>query len=198
MGVTGLPDTPELSTEDMQAQFDEYSVFLKNKFKTHIDELEANTAAADIGMEIPISLQNNITTEKVQAIVNEIAARLQSGKNWQDAAEQLFTTLELNANTVNADEISTSTFHSDGTATTVAHPSVDDYSNKVATTKYVVDNIGRAGYGDMNKVQYDPDRDGVIAPPQGGTGYTALDDMFLSELGLTVVNGELCQVYTVL
>ena len=57
MGVTGLPDTPELSTEDMQAQFDEYSVFLKNKFKTHINELEANTAAADIGMEIPISLQ---------------------------------------------------------------------------------------------------------------------------------------------
>ena len=74
LGVTGLDDTPELSTEDMQAEFDEYPQFLKDKFKTHITELEANTAAGDIGATIPEVL-TNVTTEKVQPILNELASR---------------------------------------------------------------------------------------------------------------------------
>lgn len=74
LGVTGLPDTPGLSTEAMQAEFDEYSIFLKDKFKTHIEEEEAETAAADIGATIPASL-TNVTTKKIQPILNELASR---------------------------------------------------------------------------------------------------------------------------
>lgn len=130
MGVTGLPDTPELSTEDMQAQFDEYSVFLKNKLKTHITELEANTAAADIGMTIPESL-TNVETEKVQDIVDEIAARVQSQKDWQDAADGNFHPAELN----------TDAFHADDTTVTVPTVATNDDSTNAASTANVNDKI---------------------------------------------------------
>lgn len=74
LGVTGLPDTPGLSTESMQAEFDEYPIFIKNKFVTHIEEEEAETAAADIGATIPASL-TNVTTKKIQPILDELASR---------------------------------------------------------------------------------------------------------------------------
>lgn len=74
LGVTGLPDTPGLSTEAMQAEFDEYPIFIKNKFVTHIEEEEAETAAADIGATIPASL-TNVTTKKIQPILDELASR---------------------------------------------------------------------------------------------------------------------------
>ena len=130
MGVTGLPDTPELSTDAMQAQFDEYPQFLKDKFKTHITELEANTAASDIGMEIPSSL-TNIETEKVQAIVDEIASRVQTQKEWQDAADLDFSPAQLNTNA----------FHADDTDVTVPTVDTSDSSTKAASTENVDNKI---------------------------------------------------------
>lgn len=75
LGVTGLPDTPGLSTEAMQAEFDEYPIFLKNKFVTHIEEEEDSTAASNIGAAIPTQLANNVIESKIQPILNELAAR---------------------------------------------------------------------------------------------------------------------------
>lgn len=133
LGVSGLPDTPELSTEDMQAQFDEYPQFLKDKFKTHIAELEANTAAADIGMKIPTSL-SNVSDEKLQPIVDEIATRVQSLQDWQDQAEQ---NLEVN-------EINTTAFHADDTTVTIPNVADNDDSTNAASTATVNRKIANA------------------------------------------------------
>lgn len=109
-GVTGLPDTPGLSTEDMQAQFDEYPEFLKDKFRTLISELEAVTGALNIGAVVP----ENITADgNIQSILDGLR-------------------------------------------------------------QYVDDTVIALGTGDMATGIYDPDRDGVIAPAQGGTGQNSL------------------------
>lgn len=109
-GVTGLPDTPGLSTEDMQAQFDEYPAFLKDKFRTLISELEAVTGALNIGAVVP----ENITADgNIQSILDGLR-------------------------------------------------------------QYVDDTVIALGTGDMATGIYDPNRDGVIAPAQGGTGQTSL------------------------
>jgi len=162
LGVTGLADTPELSTEDMQAQFDEYPQFLKDKFITHITELEAKTAAANIGIEIPTSLSEEVTTEKVQDVVNEMASRIQRQKEWQDNAENNIETNTLDADDINATEIDTAAFHAD--ETTVTAPTVDtsDVSNNVATTEFVDHKMQAIGAGDMSKSVYDPNDRGMV------------------------------------
>lgn len=126
MGVTGLPDTPGLTTEEMQAQFDEYSVFLKDKFKTLISELEAATAALNIGAEVP----QNITADgNIQSILEGLR-------------------------------------------------------------QYVDDTVVAIGTGDMATAIYDPDRDGIIAPAQGGTGQTSLQAV-RNAMGLGDTTGAL-------
>lgn len=161
LGVTGLPDTPELSAEDMQAQFDEYPKFLKDKFKTHIAEEEAETAAANVGAKIPDELADmleNLTEEqiaalkKVQPILDELAKRSKDMKDWQDAADENFTPSEIN----------TAVFHADNEV--VIAPTVDtlDVSNKVATTEYVDNKMQAIGAGDMAKSTYDPNDRGMV------------------------------------
>lgn len=125
-GVTGLPDTPGLTTEEMQAQFDEYPVFLKDKFKGLIAELEATTAALSIGAAVP----ENITAD------GNIQSILEGLRNYVDA-------------------------------TVVA-----------------------LGTGDMARGIYDPDRDGIIAPAQGGTGLTSLQAV-RNAMGLGDTTGAL-------
>lgn len=151
LGVSGLPDTPELSTEDMQAQFDEYPQFLKDKFKVHITEEEANTAASNIGATIPEEL-DNVTDEQIQPILNELATRVKNQKDWQDEADENFSPTELN----------TEAFHAD--ATTVTVPTVDtlDISDKAASTAFVDAKMQAIGAGDMAKSTYDPYNRGMV------------------------------------
>lgn len=151
LGVTGLPDTPELSTEDMQAQFDEYPQFLKDKFKVHITEEEANTASSNIGATIPEEL-DNVTDEQIQPILNELATRVKNQKDWQDAADVNFSPTELN----------TAAFHADATDVTV--PTVDtlDISDKAASTAFVDAKMQAIGAGDMAKSTYDPNNRGMV------------------------------------
>lgn len=126
MGVTGLPDTPGLTTEAMQAQFDEYSVFLKDKFKGLIAELEATTAALSIGADVP----QNITADgNIQSILEGLR-------------------------------------------------------------QYVDDTVVAIGTSDMATAIYDPDRDGIIAPAQGGTGQTSLQAV-RNAMGLGDTTGAL-------
>lgn len=151
LGVTGLDDTPELSTEDMQAQFDEYPQFLKDKYKVHIQEEEANTAASNIGALIPTEL-DNVEEEKVQPILDELAKRVKDQKDWQDAADENFHPAELN----------TDAFHADNETVTAPTPNTDDVSEKVATTEFVDNKMQAIGEGDMAKSVYDPNDRGVV------------------------------------
>ena len=270
-GVTGLPDTPGFTTEEMQERFDSYSVLLKDKFNNHIEELEADTAAADIGAEVPESLPEG-TGHKVQDILNAMESGIASHKASTDnphsvtkaqvglgnvpnvdTDDQTPTVTEAEAftnlatgddlktivgkvkkaiTTLSAHLVNTSNPHSvtkaqvglgncdntadlskpistatqtalDGKAPTSHAVNTDTYGKSSASlfghTKltddfnqetppaasdgvaaspkalkaqlaYVLNVIQEAGWGDMLREIYDPDRDGVIAPAQGGTG----------------------------
>ena len=71
MGVTGLPDTPALDTHDMQAKFDELGNAAIDWLQAHVTELEASTAAASIGCEIPPDIP--VSEKKIQNIIFAIA-----------------------------------------------------------------------------------------------------------------------------
>ena len=73
-GVMGLPDTPNLSTSEMQAKFEELSNdVIIPKFNNLVDELEAKSAAGNIGATIPSGI--NAESENVQAVLNGIAEK---------------------------------------------------------------------------------------------------------------------------
>lgn len=73
-GVIGLPDTPNLSTSEMQAKFEELSNdVIIPKFNNLVDELEAKSAAGNIGATIPSGI--NAEGENVQAVLNGIAEK---------------------------------------------------------------------------------------------------------------------------
>lgn len=81
-GVVGLPDTPGLSTHDMQAKFDELATdVIIPKHNSLIDELEATTAAGSIGAVA--------TTHTSGANVKAVL----------DALDTYFTTLNTNMKT---------------------------------------------------------------------------------------------------
>lgn len=73
-GVIGLPDTPNLSTSEMQAKFEELSNdVIIPKFNNLVDELGAKSAAGNIGATIPSGI--NAESENVQAVLNGIAEK---------------------------------------------------------------------------------------------------------------------------
>ena len=71
MGVSGLPDTPELDTSDMQAKFDELGNAAIDLLQTHITELEASNACTNIGCTAPADIAASEAT--VQSVLNAIA-----------------------------------------------------------------------------------------------------------------------------
>lgn len=73
-GVIGLPDTPGLSTAAMQAKFEETarSVIIP-KHNALIDELEASTAAANIGATAPTGRSGSTTQEVIDDISGDLA-----------------------------------------------------------------------------------------------------------------------------
>lgn len=63
-GNVGQPDTPLLTTTEMQEQMDSLSNLAIDRFNAHLDELAATTAASNIGCQAPEGLvaQNNLAS----------------------------------------------------------------------------------------------------------------------------------------
>lgn len=251
LGVTGLDDTPELSTEDMQAEFDEYPKFLKDKFKVHITELESNDAASNIGANVPLGLET--TAERIQPILNELASRsldqeadLSSHKtnfnnphnvskvqlglgnvdNTSDLNKPVSTAQQaeingvydnLNAHKAPNNHASAATTYGTGDATKYGHVKLTDTYNPEGTPSAAASGVGasqkavsdayddlfaritQAGYGDMFRSVYDPDKDGKIdfnetegtlPVNRGGTGQTTVAGA-RNALGLGNTSGAL-------
>lgn len=73
-GVVGLPDTPGLSTIDLQKKFDELALeVIIPIFNKVIGELEANTAAQSIGATAPKLIAEGKT---LQTILDNIALKI--------------------------------------------------------------------------------------------------------------------------
>lgn len=78
-GNYGQPDTPELTTSDMQLQMDSLPNLAIDKFNDFIDVLNSNKAAKSIGAEVPTGIQ---AQENVQSILNAMV--LNVGLNTQN------------------------------------------------------------------------------------------------------------------
>ena len=69
-GVTGLPDTPNMTTADLQARFDSLGNLGLDKLNQLMDELEDTTAAGNIGIKCPSTVAAGNT---LQAVINALA-----------------------------------------------------------------------------------------------------------------------------
>ena len=83
-GVTPLPDSPTLQPAALKAKFDEKGDMALSAFNNHIDEITAESAAANIGAVIPEGITAIAT---VQSALNGIALLLVACdelKHWHD------------------------------------------------------------------------------------------------------------------
>ena len=86
-GVIGLPDTPGLSTADMQKKFDELALeVIIPKLNALMSELEDAAAAASLGATVP----DGITAEKnIQSILAAIAVLASEASKVAGEAKQI-------------------------------------------------------------------------------------------------------------
>lgn len=103
-GVIGLPDTPGLSTENMQKKFDELALdVIIPKLNGLMSELEASAAAASLGASVP----DGIDAEKnIQSILAAIAVLASEASKVAGEAKQIAasaqTQIEVAVNASNA------------------------------------------------------------------------------------------------
>lgn len=69
-GNVGQPDTPNVTTTEMQEIMDELANLAIDNHNTHIDELSATSAAANIGAAVPNGVTAN---ENIQSILSALA-----------------------------------------------------------------------------------------------------------------------------
>ena len=72
-GNVGQPDTPNLTTSEMQEQMDSLPNLAIEKFNEFIDAINANTAAANVGAKVPSGIT---AQENVQSILNAMVLNL--------------------------------------------------------------------------------------------------------------------------
>lgn len=72
-GNVGQPDSPGLTTSEMQELMDSLPNLAIDKFNDHIDELGATTAAGNIGAVVPDNVSANTN---VQSVLNSLAYAL--------------------------------------------------------------------------------------------------------------------------
>lgn len=103
-GVIGLPDTPGLSTEDMQKKFDEIALdVIIPKLNALMGELESAAAAVSLGASVP----DGITAEKnIQSILAAIAVLASEASKVAGEAKQIASSaqsqIEIAVNASNA------------------------------------------------------------------------------------------------
>ena len=90
-GNVGQPDTPDLNTSDMQAKLDELANLAIDFINSHIAELEATTAAGNIGAEVPSGLSANENIKSIQNALwtaiqqNTTKSHIHANKSYLDA-----------------------------------------------------------------------------------------------------------------
>lgn len=80
-GNVGQPDTPGLTTAEMQEQMDSLANLAIDRFNAHLDELAANTAAAYIGATVPTGLTANETIQSILNAMNVLITALNNVKH---------------------------------------------------------------------------------------------------------------------
>ena len=80
-GNVGQPDTPGLTTAEMQEQMDSLANLAIDRFNAHLDELGANTAAAYIGATVPTGLTANENIQSILTVMTGLITALNNVKH---------------------------------------------------------------------------------------------------------------------
>lgn len=79
-GVSGLPDTPNMTAAELQARFDSLAELALTKLNQLMDELENTSAAGNVGVIAPSTVKAGNT---LQAVINALASSV--NKNTTDS-----------------------------------------------------------------------------------------------------------------
>ena len=155
-GVTGLPDTPQLTTEEMQRKFDELAKeVLVPAFNRLIKELGEESAASNIGISIPEGLGVDPNIAAIIAWLlsdSAVSDRMRHSHSNKAVLDLITATVKLGYdNLVNL-------FFSIAEVSDV----VKNSERSLPTGKAIVDYISGLGGGDMLKSVYDANNSGVV------------------------------------
>ena len=154
-GVSGLPDTPNLSTSDMQAKFDELSKdVIVPKFNNLVEELSAQSASENIGITPP----EKFTGDTIKALIYEIVEIVLSNqsKSHEHSNKGILDGI-TDQNLLDLDNL-VNLFSGISTVASVVSDSLSEIPNSHAIVEYMT----QLGSGDMQKAIYDKDNSGVV------------------------------------
>lgn len=135
-GNVGMPDTPNLSTYQMQQKMDELPNLAIEGLNKLIDELSSTSAAANIGADVPVTLT---ASANVQALINALASAVSilSGLSHSHGNKSLLDSL-TNDNIVNWNAVA-SLFSAINGIQSSATDSIDQIPNSHAVVKAIND-----------------------------------------------------------
>lgn len=155
-GVTGLPDTPNLSTAEMQQKFDELSLeVIIPRLNALINELEDASASGSLGAKAPegINAENNI-----QAIINALSVIVRKCNEVAHKHENKGVLDEINKGLVEQINRLIEVF---GNISAVSQI-VNGQDNQLPSCKAISEYVQEMGGGDMTRTVYDSNRNGIV------------------------------------
>ena len=172
-GNVGMPDTPNLTTAEMQAKMDELSRdVIIPKFNNLVEELSAESAAEHIGIVPP----ENFIGNTLQALIVEMALIVLEN---QLKKHEHLNKEDLDAITKQNMESWNKLVELFGNVTGVAD-SITDSTTSIPNSHAIVEYVKALGAGDMQKAIYDTDNSGVVddAEKLGGNSPDAFQMVF--------------------
>ena len=155
-GVSVLPDTPNMEAKALQAKFDELGNMGIDAVNNLVDELHADTAADNIGCELPDDVI--VVKPTLQAFIDWILLNTGRAVNWAhnhnnkpildtitEEIKQQYDRLVAVFNNIN------------GVSQTVT-----DSTTSVPTGHAIINFVERMGGGDMTKARYDSNNNGIV------------------------------------
>lgn len=172
-GNVGMPDTPNLTTAEMQAKMDELSRdVIIPKFNNLVEELSAESAAEHIGIVPP----ENFIGNTLQALIVEMALIVLEN---QLKKHEHLNKEDLDAITKQNMESWNKLVELFVNVTGVAD-SITDSTTSIPNSHAIVEYVKALGAGDMQKAIYDTDNSGVVddAEKLGGNTPDAFQMVF--------------------
>ena len=154
-GVVGLPDTPNLSTTEMQAKLDELSTdVIVPKFNNLVDELSDPSAAESIGIEAPDKFTGITIKDLIYQIVDIVLS------NQEKAHEHPNKDTIDGITDQNLSDLGSLVNLFSGIASVAS--AVTDSLTEIPNNHAIVEYVKALGSGDMLKAIYDSNNSGVV------------------------------------
>lgn len=148
-GVSGQPDSPQIPANQLKELFDSLANLSIDKFITHIEELEANTAAGNIGAVVP---EGYSATESIQSLVDEIIMRLGSCEELKHSHANKDTLDAISSETKNGYDALVAMLQGIDAIQNNLTDSTSGIPNSHAVTSYVTNAVRNANFVKPNQL----------------------------------------------